>query len=100
MVVADPAAVFDPAAVLFVTALATAVVGLVVAGYAYQGYRRNDSRSMRLLAAGIVLISVGPLVVSYGLAPAFDLSDAATLLGVLWLTIAGLLTILYSLGRA
>ncbi len=93
MVVADP----DPAAVLFATALLTAVVGATVAGLAYRGYRRNDSDAMRFLAVGIVCITVGPFVVSYGLAPAVALSEAATLLGVLLANIAGLLAILYSL---
>ncbi|MFP8951619.1 hypothetical protein ACLI4Z_01425 [Natrialbaceae archaeon A-arb3/5] len=89
--------VVDPATVLFATALATAVMGTVVAGLAYHGYRRNDSDAMRFLAVGVGCIAVGPFLVSYGLAPLVALSDAATLLGVLCVTIAGLLAILYSL---
>ncbi|THE63901.1 hypothetical protein D8Y22_16405 [Salinadaptatus halalkaliphilus] len=89
--------VADPAVVLFATALATAVLGAVVAGLAYQGARRNDSATMRYLAIGIACIAVGPFLVSYGLAPLVALSEAATLLGVLCVTIAGLLAILYSL---
>lgn len=89
--------VADPAVVLFATALATALVGTAVAWLAYQGYRRNDSEPMRYLAVGIAFITVGPFVVSYVLSPAVALSDAATLLGVLLATIAGLLAILYSL---
>ena len=87
----------EPATVLFATALATAVVGLVVAGYAYRGYRRNDSLAMFYLSVGIALIAAGPVAISYGLAPLLSLSDAASLLGVLWVTIAGLVAILYSL---
>ncbi|SFB84620.1 hypothetical protein SAMN05444422_102360 [Halobiforma haloterrestris] len=93
MVVAD----LEPAAVLFATALATALVGTVVAGLAYRGYQRNDSEPMRFLAVGVVCITVGPFLVSYGLAPALALSQAVTLLGVLLSNIAGLLAILYSL---
>lgn len=91
------AAELDPATVLFATAVATAVAGAAVAGLAYHGYRRNDSEAMRFLAVGIACITVGPFLVSYGLAPAAALSDAATLLGVLLCNIAGLLAILYSL---
>ncbi|RQG98547.1 DUF7521 family protein [Natrarchaeobius oligotrophus] len=87
----------DPAVALFVTALLTAVAGVVVAGYAYRGYQRNDSAVMFYLSIGIALIAVGPVVVSYGLAPLFSWSDAVSLLGVLWVTIAGLVSILYSL---
>ncbi|MCU4926361.1 hypothetical protein OB905_10245 [Halobacteria archaeon AArc-dxtr1] len=87
----------DPVAVLFATALATAVLGAVVAGLAYQGYRRHGSDTMRYLAVGIVCIAVGPFLISYGVGPLLALSDAATLLGVLLATIAGLLSILYSL---
>ena len=102
MAAIDPAAIqsavaVDPATILLATAVATAVVGIAVAGFAYQGYRRNDSAAMFYLAVGIVLIAAGPLAVSYGLAPLFGLSDAASLLGVLWVTIAGLCAILYSL---
>lgn len=86
-----------PAAILFGTAAATAVVGSAVAGLAYRGYRRNGSRAMRFLAVGIVCITVVPFVVSYGLAPIAEVSDAATLLGVLLANVAGLLAILYSL---
>lgn len=87
----------DPATVLFATAFATAVVGAVVASLAYRGYQRNDSDAMRFLAVGIAAITVGPFLVSYGLAPAVTLSEAATLLGILLANIVGLLAILYSL---
>lgn len=89
--------VADPAVVLFATAFATALVGTGVAWLAYQGYRRNDSDAMRYLAVGIAVITVGPFVVSYVLSPVAELSDAATLLGVLLANVAGLLAILYSL---
>lgn len=87
----------DPAVVLFATALATAVVGVVVAGLAYQGYRRNDSQAMRFLAYGLLLITASPFLVSYGITPAFGLSEAVSLLAILVANILGLLAILYSL---
>jgi len=87
----------DAGAVLFATALVVAAVGALVAATAYRGYRRNDSDAMRFLAAGIAAITVGPFVVTYGLAPLWSLSDAAALLGVLLANIVGLLAILYSL---
>lgn len=87
----------DPGLVLFVTALTTALAGTIVAAVAYQGYRRNNSIPMFYLAIGIGLIAVGPLLISYGIAPIMDLPDAHSLLGVLWVTIAGLVSILYSL---
>lgn len=90
----------DPATVLFATTVATAITGLVVAGTAYRGYRKHDSETMLFLAIGIVLITVSPLVVSYGIAIVFDLAQAVALLGILGANIAGLLSILYSLDRA
>lgn len=87
----------DPQVVLFATALATAIAGLFVASIAYRGYLRHESQTMRLLAIGIVLITAGPFLVSYGVAPLFALSDAAALLAILASNIAGLLAIIYSL---
>lgn len=87
----------NPTTLLFATALVTALTGLAVATLAYQGYRRNDSDAMRFLAIGIALITAGPFLVSYGIAPQVGLSDAASLLGVLGATIAGLVSIVYSL---
>lgn len=87
----------DTAVVLFATALSVAVVGLVVTGIAYRGYRRNDSDAMRFLAVGLVCITLGPFLVTYAVVPLAGLSDAAALLGVLLANIAGLFAILYSL---
>lgn len=77
----------------------TAGVGLFVAWQAYRGYRRHDSRTMRALAVGLVCLTVVPFVVSYALAPAFGLSDAETLLGVVLADVVGLAAVLYSLVR-
>lgn len=87
----------DPAVVLFATALATALVGVAVAGLAYQGYRRHDSQAMRFLAYGLLLITVSPFLVSYGIAPALALPEVMSLLTILVANILGLLAILYSL---
>lgn len=87
----------DPGAVLFATAAATAVVGAFVASLAYRGYRRNDSEAMRYLAVAIAFIAVGPFLVTYAVGPSLGLSDAGTLLGVLGVTILGLLAVIYSL---
>ena len=89
--------VVDPATVLFLTAVATATFGSVVAGLAYRGARRNDSDAMRWLAIGVVCIAVLPFGVNYLIAPIAGLSDAAALLGVLLSFNGGLIAILYSL---
>lgn len=87
----------EPQVVLFATALATAIAGVFVASIAYRGYQRHQSETMRRLAIGIVLITLGPFLVSYGMAPILQLSDAAALLAILGSNIAGLLAIIYSL---
>lgn len=76
----------------------TALVGLFVAALAYRGYRRNDSRTMRALAVGLVLVAVAPYVVTYVAAPLFSLSDAETILGVTLAHAAGLFAIYRSFG--
>lgn len=93
-------AVADPATLLFVAAAATALVGGFVAWLAHRGYRRTGSGAMRFLAVGVACFTVVPFLVTYGVGPALDASDAATLLGVLLANIAGLLAVLYSLDGA
>lgn len=87
----------DPGTVLLSTSAVTALLGAVVAHLAYQGYRRNRSAMMRLLAVGVVCLTVAPFFLTYGVAPMVGLSDAATLLGVLCANIAGLLALVSSL---
>lgn len=82
---------------LFAAAAVTALAGSAVAATAYRGGRRNDSATMRWLAVGVACIAVVPFLVSYGVSPALDLNDAATLLGVLLANVAGLLAVLYAL---
>lgn len=83
--------------VAFATTALTALVGLLVAGQAYRGYRRNDSARMRALAVGIVLITVVPALITEVLAGLVPLTDARTLVGVLFAQAAGLLAIYRSL---
>jgi len=77
----------------------TAVVGAYVGWQAYRGYRRNDSAPMGWLAAGIVLLTVVPVVTSVTLVSILGLSDATGLLSVSLSQLGGLLAILYSLLR-
>lgn len=87
----------DPELVLFATALATAIVGALVAGVAYRGYRRHDSPTMFYLAIGIAFITVSPFLVSYGVAIVVAIPDALGLLAILCANILGLLAMIYSL---
>jgi len=68
----------------------TAVVGAYVAFLAYDGWRRNDSETMRLLAVGVAFIAVVPYVVSYVASPVLGLSDGVTVLGVTVAHLVGL----------
>jgi hypothetical protein len=42
------------------------------------GYRRNGSDAMRFLAVSVAAITVGPFLVSCGIAPAMGFPEAAT----------------------
>lgn len=92
--------VIEAATLLFLASAVTAGLGGIVAWLAYRGYRRNESRPMGYLAAGVVCIAVVPFVLNYGVGPALGASDAGTLLGVLLANVAGLLAVLYSLDGA
>lgn len=70
--------------------VATASLGAFVAYLSYDGYRRNDSETMLLLAVGIVCIAVLPYLVTYAVTPLLGLSDAATVLSVTLAHLAGL----------
>lgn len=86
--------------VVYAASATTALVGLLVAGIAYRGARRNDSATMRALAVGIVCVTALPVLVMYLLGPLASLSDAMTLLGVFVVYNAGLVAFLYSLELA
>jgi len=74
----------------------TAVVGAFVAYQAYRGYRRNDSDTMRALAAGVVLVAVVPFAV-VPLDGVFGMTDAQSLVAVLLSHTLGLAVIYRSL---
>ena len=70
--------------------IATACLGAYVGYLAYDGHRRNESRTMLSLAVGVVCIAVVPYGISYALTPLLSLSDAVTVLGVTVAHLAGL----------
>ena len=70
--------------------VATACLGAYVSYLAYDGGRRNGSRTMLLLAVGVACIAVVPYVVAYGVTPLFGLSDAATVFGVTMAHLVGI----------
>ncbi|OTF01924.1 hypothetical protein B4589_015375 (plasmid) [Halolamina sp. CBA1230] len=92
---------------LLAATLLAATLGLIIVFQAYRGYRRNDSRRMLYLAAGLALITVAPFFLSIVftvVAPALDSGDLLLSfvlpLASRVLEISGLLLILYSLYRS
>lgn len=78
------------------TATLIAIVGAFVAYQGYRGYRRNDSRPMLFLAAGILLLTTIPFLVRQAV-------DVLTITGVaggefaaLMVSLLGLIAVLYS----
>lgn len=53
----------------FATGVVVLVLGLAISGRAYQGYQRNDSRPMLLLAIGMLLITVFPTLLEIIIIP-------------------------------
>lgn len=100
MIAADPVLYL---LVLAATLIATAL-GLLIVFQAYRGYRRNNSRRMLYLAAGLGLIIVAPFALSLVftlLVPDAELLMSYGLpLGSRLLEISGLGLIIYSLYRA
>jgi hypothetical protein len=45
--------------------LGSVVLGLVVGYQAYRGFRRNDSHAMRLLSAGLILLTAIPFTLTF-----------------------------------
>ena len=78
----------------------TMVIGLLIAGTAYRGYRRSGSESMLYLAVGFAIISIGAVIEGI----LFDVLHFS----IFWagtvqtsIVAVGMLVILYSLyGRA
>ncbi|SDN11550.1 hypothetical protein SAMN04487949_3422 [Halogranum gelatinilyticum] len=89
----DSAQVF----VVLVTFLLSALLGLVIARKAFQGYRRNASKPMLFLAAGIVLLTAVPAVLSLFLSNFTGLPSYQVVLVTNGSELLGLLAIAYSL---
>ncbi|WP_247003892.1 DUF7521 family protein [Halosolutus gelatinilyticus] len=83
-----------------ISAGATAVVGLLVAGLAYRGYRRNRSPPMLYLAVGILLLTAIPVAVNGALLRLTTATDAEILLLVTLAHLGGVIAVLYALTRA
>lgn len=79
------------------TAIATAVLGALVAYQAYRGYRRNASTVMLYLAIAVILLTTAPVAVRLGLELLAVADHAGRALLAQTLRIFGLLTILYAL---
>lgn len=79
------------------TQLASVCIGLVVAYYAYRGYRRNESRPMLFLASGFVLAFAVPfsVLVVYTIVPFVPVGVAVV--ASQSSQVLGLLTILYAI---
>lgn len=81
---------------LIIAKLVTVLLGLLIAGQAYRGYRRYDSQPMLYLAVGFAIISVGSVL--EGLlfdVVGLNIFQAGTVQTVL--VAVGMLVILYSL---
>ncbi|MFC3959548.1 DUF7521 family protein [Halovivax cerinus] len=80
-----------------VTQLVSVCVGLVIAYYAYRGYRRNESRPMLFLAAGFVLAFAVPfcVLVVYSIVPGVPVG--AAVIASQTSQVLGLLTVLYAI---
>lgn len=61
----------SPASIAFAAGVVVIVLGFALSGRAYQGYRRNDSCPMLLLAIGMLLITVVPTLTEIILVPWF-----------------------------
>jgi hypothetical protein len=90
---------FHTGPVVFVLALATVLLGLYIAYQAYRGYRRNRSRPMLYLSAGIVLLTFVPAVFSTLGANVAVIQGASVTLSFLS-RLVGLLSILYAIKYA
>jgi len=99
---AVPLQTSDPSGLLLLALqgyeLVGAVLGIVIAGLAYRGYRRNDSRPMLFVSLGFALALGIPLVLTVVyLALPVDGWQVAMQLVTQTVEIAGLLCIIYGL---
>lgn len=79
---------------------ATAFGGLFVTMLAYRGYRRNESRPMLYLAAGILFLTTIPIGIEYTLLGVTTATDAEILLAITTSHFAGVAAILFALTKA
>ena len=68
----------------------TAALVVYVAYLSYNGYRRNNSQTMLLLAVGVICIAVVPYLITYAVSPALALTDAETVFAVTIAHLVGL----------
>lgn len=98
-IIAVERAIVDPTTVVASVNGFAALVGGFVATQAYRGYRRYGSRPMLLLAAGILLLTVGSFLGGRVVDTLLDLSDAAVLAVIGVVELGGLVLIARSLTR-
>jgi len=73
--------------VAFAAGLVVIVLGLLISGRAYQGFRRNESRPMLLFVFGMVLITVIPTFTELILIPWFVARYTSPGIGAVSLTL-------------
>ncbi|MEA5385965.1 hypothetical protein VB779_01800 [Haloarculaceae archaeon H-GB11] len=81
-------------------AMATALLGTFVAYQSYRGYRRNGSRPMLFLAAGIALLTVVPFVLRTVVVRTGFASTTGGALVSQTAGLVGIVVLLYALTRA
>lgn len=77
--------------------LLVALVGTILAVQAYRGYRRNDSRAMKYLAIGLLLLTLGPFVINVSVTTLTAADQATTVFLENVSRLLGLVAITYSL---
>lgn len=98
-IVAIERAIVAPTTAVTGVNVIAAIVGGIVATQAYRGYHRYDSRPMLLLAAGILLLTVGTFAGGIVVDTLVNASDAVVL-AVVWVgELGGLILVLRSLTR-
>lgn len=73
--------------IAFAIGLIVVLLGITISWRAYQGFRRNESRPMLLLAIGMVLITVLPTLVEIVVVPWFVARYATPGTGAVSLTL-------------
>jgi Kef-type K+ transport system membrane component KefB len=84
---------------VFLVTAATVLLGLYISYQAYRGYRRNRSRPMLFLAAGLMLLTFVPAVFSTAAANVEGTRSAGLVLSSMS-RLVGLVSILYGIKYA